>query len=240
MADAPLPTGTFSVAWSVVDQDNQPISCERVSGQVMTVLAHNLAYVGGETQPFSCSTGMGTSQGVVPGTYELDFELTGADGVLATGAKQVPVEIRVNETTELAPVTFQVEAVGGLALKLATSKAGGNCGAAPNGAGIDEVSITLTHNSDGTCQPITLDISDGAMQPGGTYTINCASPVGRPCIETDQVITAIGVPSDSYTIRIRGRRADDVVCWSNMDSIQVPPLNKTLLRTLNLAQQPGC
>lgn len=238
--DAPQPTGTFSLTWSVVDQDNEPVTCERVSAQVMTVLAHNLAYVGGETQPFSCSTGMGTSQGVVPGTYELDFELTGPDGVLATGTKQTPVEIRVDENTELAPVTFQVEALGGLALKVASGKAGGNCGAInAGGAGIEQVSISLTHNSDGTCQPITLDISDGATQAGGTYTINCTSPVDRPCIEADQVITALGVPSDSYTIRVRGKIAG-TVCWSNMDSIQVPPLNKTLLRTLNLAQQPGC
>jgi hypothetical protein len=206
----------------------------------MTVLAHNLAYVGGETQPFSCSTGMGTSQGVVPGDYELDFELTGTDGVLATGAKQRPVAIHANENTELAPVTFQVEALGGLELGVTAGKAGGNCGAiAAGGAGIEQVSISLTHNSDGTCQPITLSISDGATQAGGTYTINCTSPVDRPCIESDQVITAVDVPSDSYTIRVRGKIAG-AVCWSNMDSIQVPPLEKTLKRTLNLAQQSGC
>lgn len=241
--DAPAPTGTFSVAWSVVDENNEPLACERVAGQVVTVLSHNLAFMGGETQPFSCSTGMGMSQGLVPGTYQFDFELTGTFGQLATAPRQAPVEIQDGENTELDPLTFQVEAVGGLSLELDSLTSGGNCApTAAGGAGIETVAITLTHNSDGTCEPITLSISEGTTQPGGTYTINCASPVDRPCIEEGQTITAVGVPSDSYTIRIRGK-IDGKVCWSNMDSIQVPPLNQTLLRTLNLAHQiqtPGC
>lgn len=242
-ADSPPPTGTFSLAWSVVDQNQQPLSCDRIAGQAMTVLAHNLAYASGQTQIFSCATGMGTSEGMVPGTYELDFDLSGSIGPIATAPKQVPVEIVANQTTELAPVTFEVEALGGVALKLSTGKTGGNCGAiGAGGAGIEQMSIALTHNSDGTCEPITLNISNGATQTGGTYTINCTAPVDRACIEDDQVLTATGIESDSYTIRVRGKIAT-VACWANNDSIQVPPLNKTLLRTLNLAQQtqtPGC
>lgn len=241
--DVPSARGTFSVAWSLVDENNQPLSCERVAGQVVTVLAHNLAYMGGETHPFTCSTGMGESQGLVPGTYELDFELTSTFGLLARAPRQAPVEIRAGENTELAPLTFQVEAVGGLSLTLDTGKPGGNCGpTSSGGAGIEQVAITLTHNSDGTCEPITLSISEGTTQPGGNYTINCASPVDRPCIEEGQTITAMGVPSDAYTIRIRGK-IGGTVCWSNMDSIQVPPLGQTLTRKLNLAHQsqtPGC
>ena len=109
------------------------------------------------------------------------------------------------------------------------------------GAGIDQVSIALSHNSDGTCEPITLTISDGATQLGGAYTINCATPVLRGCVEADQTITATGVPADAYTIRIRGF-VQSKQCWLNMDTIQVPPLNKVLIRTLNLAVQPimGC
>ena len=79
-------------------------------------------------------------------------------------------------------------------------------------------------------------------ESGGTYTVNCATPVVRGCIEADQTITATSIPSDSYTIRVRGLITGKQ-CWLNMDSIQVPPLNKLLIRTLNLAQQtqtPGC
>src|SRR5688500_7320230 len=141
-SDDARPSGTFSVAWSVVDQDNQPISCERIAGQVMTVIGRNLAHASGQTHPFTCSTGMGTSQGLVPGDYEFDFELTGTFGLLATSARQAPVEDRAGANTELAPVTFQIEPVGNLALGVATGKAGGNCGAIDaDGAGIEQVSI---------------------------------------------------------------------------------------------------
>ena len=76
------PTGTFSVSWMVNDQNNQPITCDRISAQTMTVLTHNLAVMGGATQIFTCATGMGTSQGMSPGNYEMDFELGGTFGVI--------------------------------------------------------------------------------------------------------------------------------------------------------------
>ncbi|HEY5949111.1 MAG TPA: hypothetical protein VIV40_26645 [Kofleriaceae bacterium] len=240
-ADSSGPTGTFSVTWAVNDQNSQPISCDRIAAQAMTVLAHNLAFEGGSTQIFGCSTGTGMSQGMQPGTYEMSFELSGTFGSLAMGAKQSPIQIAANSNVALAPVSFQVEALGGIALKLASGMAGGNCGAKTNGgAGIDQMSITLNHNSDGTCEPVTLTISDGATQPGGSYTVSCTAPVLRGCIEADQTITATSVPSDSYTIKIRGL-VTGTACWLNMDTIQIPPLNKLLLRTLNLAKQTtGC
>jgi hypothetical protein len=231
-ADSPGPTGTFSVTWTVSDQNNQPISCDRIAAQTMTVLTHNLAIEGGLTEPFSCSTGMGKSQGLAPGNYEMDFELAGTFGVVARGAKQAPVRIDANSNVELAPVTFQVEALGGVVLKL--SAGGGNCGA--SGAGIDQMSMTLRHNSDGTCEPITFMISDGTQ-----YTVNCTTPTLRSCIEDTETMTATNIPSDSYTIGIRGL-VNGKECWQNMDTIQVPPLNKLLIRTLNLGKTttPGC
>jgi hypothetical protein len=242
--DTAGPTGTFSVTWSVVDQNSQPISCDRVSAQAMTVLAHNLAIEGGQTQIFSCKTGTGMSQGLAPGDYEMNFELSsGMFGTLAMGAKQAPIAITANANVELQPVTFQVQATGAIGLKLATNKAGGNCGAiAAGGAGISQTTITLNHNSDLSCEPITLSISDGATQAGGSYTINCNTPMTFGCIENDQTITASGIPSDSYTIRVKGFVGGNA-CYLNADSIQVPPLNKPLLGTLNLGQQtqtPGC
>lgn len=243
--DSAAPTGTFSLSWSVLDQNNQPITCDRIAGQAMTVLEHNLAYASGDTQIFSCATGMGTSQGIVPGTYEMAFELSGTFGTLATGTKQNGVLINAQQNTELAPVTFQVTALGGVGLKIASGKPGGNCGATnaqPPGAGIDQMSITLKHNSNGACEPLILNISDGATQTGGTYMIDCTTPVLRGCIEADQVLSAANIPSDSYSITVKGM-VGGKTCWLNGDSIQVPPLNNTLIRTLFLAQQtstPGC
>ena len=241
--DSAAPTGTFSVSWSVLDQNNQPITCDRIAGQAMTVLEHNLAFASGDTQIFSCATGMGMSQGIVPGTYEMGFELSGTFGTLAMGTKQNGVLIDAQQNTELAPVTFQVTALGGVGLKIASGKSGGNCGATnAGGAGIDQMSITLKHNSNGACEPLILNISDGATQTGGTYMIDCTTPVLRGCIEADQVLSAANIPSDSYSITVKGMIGGKA-CWLNGDSIQVPPLNNTLIRTLFLAQQtstPGC
>lgn len=237
------PTATFSVNWSVVDQNNEPLPCDRIAGQAMTVLAHNKAFDGGTAEAFGCNTGMGRSQAVVAGLFDFNFELTGTFGLLARGASQTSVEVPAGTNTELAPVVFQVEALGGVNLQLASGQTGGNCGAvSANGAGIDAMTITLTHNSDASCEPITLAISQGATQPAGTYTIDCAAPVEVGCIEADQMLTATNVPSDGYTIRVRGQVATKN-CWVNNDTIQVPPLQKTLTRTLNLAKDtnvPGC
>ncbi len=231
--DTTGPTGTFSLTWSVMDQNGNWLSCDRIAGQVMTVLAHNLAYEGGSPEAFGCSTGMGMSQRLIPGTYEMNFDLSGTYGTLAQGPKQAPVQIVADQNTELEEVVFQVQAQGNLSLKLAAIGQAATCGA---GTGITKMSISLTHNSDGTCEPITLNVSAGS-QAGGNYTINCTTPVERDCIGEDQVITATNVSSDSYTIRIRGKKvAGGNACWTNMDSIQVPPLGKTLTSTLNLAQ----
>lgn len=240
--DAP-PTGTFSLTWSVVDHNNAALACDRIAAQSMTVLTHHKGFDGGSTQIFTCKEGAGGSQAVYAGPYDMNFELSGTFGLLARGAAQTNVEVPAGGNVQLDPVTFQVEALGGVALTLATGKAGGNCGAInAGGAGIDGVTITLERNSDLACAPLTLTIAAGATQPGGTYTIDCATPVVRSCVEADQMITASDVASDGYTIHVRGRIGTKE-CYRNDDMIQVPPLKKTLTRQLNLAHQPtvaGC
>lgn len=237
------PTGTFSLTWSVIDQNSAPLPCERIAAQTMTVLTHHTAFDGGSTQIFTCKEGTGSSQAVFAGPYEMNFELSGTFGLLDTGIPQTNVQVPAGGNVQLDPVTFQVEALGGVAFTLATGKPGGNCGAAnAGGAGIDGVTITLDRNSDLACAPITLTISQGATQPGGAYTIDCTTPVVRGCIEADQTLTATGIASDAYTIHVRGK-VGTKDCYINNDSIQVPPLQKTLQRQLNLSQQTtvmGC
>jgi hypothetical protein len=241
--DAPTPGGHFSLAWTVTDTNNQPITCDQIGAAQITVLLHNRSVEGGETEVFSCSTGGGTSQGFRPGIYDIRFELGGAIGVIAAGPEQLGVELISGQTTALTPIVFAVQATGNLSLKLESGKAMGNC--APlvgNGAGIATTSIKLVRNSDAMCAPLTLMIAAGATQPATTYTINCTTPVDGPCIDNDQVITAANVSSDSYTIHIKGKNAATTVCWTNDDSISIPPLGMTLMRTLNLAHATttGC
>lgn len=237
--DAP-PTATFSLTWSVIDQNSQPLPCARIAAQSMTVLAHNKDFEGGSTQVFSCDTGMGQSQDVVAGTFDLGFELSGTFGLLARAPSQLDVEIPANTNTELDPLVFQVEAIGTMELRLATNATGGNCA---GGAGIEAFSIAISRNSDGACVPMTFDIAAGASQPAGTYTTSCTAPADYTggCIDSDQTLTVADADSDAYTIRVRGKIAS-TNCWINNDPIQIPPLNQTLTRTLNLAHQmtPGC
>lgn len=245
--DAPVPdaaeTGTFSLAWSVVDQDNAPLPCGRIAAQSMTVLAHDKQGFGGSSQGFTCKDGAGTSGQVPIGLYDIDFELSGTFGLLAQAPSQMSVAIHSNQDTQLDPVTFQVQATGGVALQLDSGNANGNCAPTANGgAGIEQFTITVERTSDLTCAPLTLNISQGATRPAGTYTVNCNMPVVTGCIEADQVLTATGVDSDGYTLHIKGKiQSKD--CYLNDDSIQVPPLDITLSRTLNLVQQTqvsGC
>lgn len=239
--DVPPPNGTFTLAWSVSDTAGQPITCDQVGGQTVTVLAHNRAYEGGEPEPFVCSSLMGQSPGLAPGTYDFEFELDASSGILATAPGQYGIEIASNQSVQLAPLAFSLDATGGMALHLASNKPGGNCGApggATPGGGVTSTTITLVHSSDQSCQPLTLQIAAGASQPASMYTIACTTPVVGPCIESDQAITATGFGADSYMIHIKMNQATNV-CWTNDDSIVVPPLGATLTRTLNLLFASG-
>ena len=246
--DSPPPLGTFSLAWSVTDTTGTGITCDQIGAQTVTALVRNRGVQGGSTEVFTCGTLMGTSQGVVAGTYDIGFELTGmggdpATGLIATAQKQQGIVVKPGENTPLAPLTFAVDAKGGLKLNLSTNKPGGNCGAtAAMGAGITGVSITLLHTGPGTCEPVTFAIAAGASRPAGSYTVNCAMPTLAPCIDADQQLSVTGVPSGAYQIHVRGKvgAAD---CWTNDDALPVPPLGRDLTRTLNLgfgAATPGC
>jgi len=236
--DAAPPTGTFTLDWSVTDANGQAITCDQVGAQTVTVLAHNRAFEGGETEPFLCSSLMGQSPGLTPGTYDFMFQLIAASGNLATAPAQTGIEIASNQNVRLTPLAFSLDATGGMNLHVATNRAGGNCGAAPGGGGITSTTFTLLHSSDSTCQPLTLQIAAGATKPASMYTINCTTPAVGPCIESDQAITASGFAADSYQVHIAMKQGANQ-CWTNNDSIVVPPLGATLTRTLNLLFASG-
>ena len=236
--DAAPPTGTFTLDWSVSDANGQTITCDQVGAQTVTVLAHNRAFQGGETEPFLCSSLMGQSPGLAPGTYDFMFELDAASGLLATAPAQNGIEITSNQNVRLTPLAFSLDATGGMNLHIATNRAGGNCGTAPNGGGITSTTFTLLHTSNSTCQPITLQIAAGATKPASMYTINCTTPVVGPCIDSDQAITAMGFAADTYQVHIAMNQGANV-CWTNNDTIVVPPLGATLTRTLNLLFASG-
>jgi hypothetical protein len=227
------PGGTFSLDWSLVKMaDGTPVSCDAVGGVTVTLLLRNRAMQGGFTEVFSCNTKTGTTPQVPVGTYDVNFELTGVTGVITTAPEQSGLVVAQNQNTPLTPVTFTVNAIGALDLRVDSLKAGGNCASvASGGAGITNMRITLNHVSGGACEPAVLSI-------GGTgYTVNCATPANVACFEKTTPITG-SVLSDNYQIHVR---ADQAVlnCFVNDDTIRVPPNGMTLMRTLNLAASGG-
>jgi hypothetical protein len=246
--DQPPPGGTFTLDWALGDTGNNAITCDQVGAQSVTVLTHNQAVEGGNTQVFACSTLMGQSQAMSPGVYDFDFALVAATGNLATAPGQHSITISSGTNTRLAPLAFALDATGALALHLATGRTT-NCGtpAGPTAGGITSTQITMTRNSDLACAPITLQIGASVISGAlaSSYTIDCTNPAVGPCIETDQAVTATGVAADNYTIHIKGMQpgSPSKTCWTNGDSIVVPPLGGTLTRQLNLAfatGTPGC
>lgn len=232
--DARPPTGTFTLAWNLTGLDDRAITCDQIGAQSVTVLAHNQAVEGGLTQVFVCSTLMGTSQALDPGVYDFEFQLVAASGILQTLPGQHNITIASSQNTALTSLAFHLDATGAVALALSTGRAT-NCGTAPAGGGITAETLTLTHNSDSSCEPITLTISASTLTPtaaSGSYVINCATPSSTTCIEKDSTLSATGVKADNYTIHIKGKGATE--CWTNNDSIVIPPLGGTLTRMLNL------
>jgi hypothetical protein len=243
--DSPPAPGTFSLQWALEDTSGNPITCEEISAQAVTVTTRNRAVQGGSTEVFVCSTLSGTSQPLAPGTYDMDFELDGPSsiGVLAMSPKQMGVVIPAGNNVALMPIKLTVNNTGGIKLKISANKPGHNCGSPANlsmpGAGITGMTLALQHSGSGTCEPVTFTYAANATLPGGSYTVNCTSPTVAPCIEDDQELSVTGVKSGNYQLHIRGKvGAND--CWTNDDSLPVPPLGMDVSRTLNLAMAPGC
>ncbi|HEU4727896.1 MAG TPA: hypothetical protein VFT22_08415 [Kofleriaceae bacterium] len=233
--------GTVSLAWGLTDLNGMPIQCDQVGASTVTLelRAHDQAT--GAVDSFSCANSPSTSRPLVPGIYDVSFELHGGGDTLATTLDQFGVVIQDGKDTRLDPITFIVDADGGLVLSLASPPATSNCASpATGGAGITGMTITLVHAS-GACEPVTFVHTKGGTTLG-PYTVNCTSPAIAPCIEGDETLTVPSLPSGPYFIHVRGQ-VGAVDCWKNDDSIQVPPQSKSLVRTLNLALQtdtPGC
>ncbi len=231
--DAPPPPGRFTLQWTLTDTNGAQITCDQVGAQSVTVLLRNRAVQGGSTQVFTCAGGSGMSEELSPGIYDLSFQLIGTggnppDGLIATSAMQMGIVVPSGGSIQLAPLAFAVQATGGLALTFDAPAAGTNCGpTAGGGSAITTMTITIDDSS-GTCQPLTFQVAGQ-----GPYMVSCGAPTPINCIETTDAVTIASMPSGNYTIHIRGMRGAET-CFSNNDQLPVPPLGKTLTRTLNL------
>jgi hypothetical protein len=239
--DAPAPdaavSGTVSLAWSLTDLDGQPIACEQVGANTISLQLRQHDAANGVADSFSCNNSPTTSMAIAPGVYDISFELRGSNLTAVTAPDQRGVVVSAGHTTELAAVTFVVDARGGIVLSLAALPATSNCKpASMMGAGINSNTITLEHTGDG-CAPVMFERRKGGAVVG-SYVVNCSSPAVAVCLETDETLTVPSMASGPYTIHVRGK-IGAVECWNNDDALQVPPQGKLLVQTLNLAFATG-
>lgn len=238
-ADA-LALGNVSLTWSLADAQGRPISCEQAGAQTVALELRNQSGLAGIPASFSCGNSPSTTQQVPAGTYNVSIRLNGSGATLAMPPDQVGVVVASGATAVLDPVTFTVDAEGGLALTVVAPTATSNCKPpVQGGAGITGTSLTLV-DAGGNCAPVTFIRARGGTQTG-TYTVSCSAPPVAPCLETDETLTVARMPSGPYTVHVRGKIAG-VDCWVNNDAIVVPAQGKLLTRTLNLAHQStaGC
>ncbi|MBC7977857.1 MAG: hypothetical protein H7138_22990 [Myxococcales bacterium] len=230
-ADAPT-LGRVSLAWSITDLTGRPVSCDLVGGRAVSITLRNRGGAGGTPESFSCTSGLGSSRFVESGVYNVSIELRGDTGVIVAVPDQTSVVISGGVLTALDPVVFRVDTQGSFALSIATPPGASNCKSPPQGAGITSMTITLV-NQGGSCAAVKLLRSRGST-PLGSYTIDCGSPLTGACIENDETLTPeVPLPSDLYTIRIRGK-VGPTECFRNNDELRVPAQGKVLTRTLNL------
>lgn len=235
--DGPAP-GTVSLAWTLSAPDGQPIRCDQVAANTTVFLQlRNRTSLSGAVVSFSCGNNPSTSQPLEPGTYDVTFELHGRDLASIPAPGQSGVVILPGQDTRLAPIAFEVDVRGGLALSFLAPPFTSNCKPpAMMGAEITGMTITLVH-AGGGCAPVTFTRTRGTTTLG-TYTVNCSSPQVASCIETDETLTATGLPSGPFTIHVRGKLGA-VDCWINNDMLRVPAQGRMLIETLNLAFQSG-
>jgi hypothetical protein len=237
--DALVQTGTVSLAFTLTDKANAPVTCDQIGANTVFLQLKSRTSASGAAVSLSCATGGGMSQPIPVGTYDVSIDLNGAiNGVaatLASGAPQNGVVVKVGANTMLDAATFAVNATGGLVLSLVAPLETSNC--KQSGAGITTTTITLVHTGDG-CAPVTFSRSRGTttLSP---YTVNCSSPAITTCVESDEQLAVSNLVSGSYTIHVRGQ-INGIDCWTNDDILRVPLNDQNQTQTLNLAFDSRC
>jgi len=231
---------SVSLAWSLIDPSTgRSVTCDKLDANATVFVEIRSATVV-SSAVYACKSLQAVSDPLTPGTYRFMYELhlSATGGVIPATAGQSGVVVGAGQSIALAPITFPVDATGGLELMLQAGSAG-NC--ATTGASITSMSIRLEHAGgagDTGCEPVLIQLSGR----GDAYNANdCSSPPAARCIESTETLTVPSLPSGPYQIHVRGKQGT-LDCWGNDDVIRVPPQGKALRQTLNLARlnTPGC
>jgi hypothetical protein len=197
--DAPgVSSHTVSFSWRVTDLSDVELACDRIDVQFVTVSFFPPRTGKGFTESFDCFRKTGTRV-VEEDDYLIGFEIADRFGTIATVAPR-----RYSVVADLAAdeAKFQLDPFGDLVMTLETPLAA-NCAA---GSQITGMTIEM-YRASGSCQTSVL-----AVEPAGTYTINCTSPNVTGCIEKDRRVTAAHFPADEYRIRVVALQGANP-CW---------------------------
>jgi len=234
--------GSITVTWSITDPAGVELGgtrsqqCDKAGAIKVILTATKLGGASIDLDPFSCDSGQAT-QALDFGVYNFTFALHGFENgqnLKITSTNRSQINVTAGAPVPLAPITFPINATGGLQLTLLAGTSG-NC---MGGAGITGLSISLAHDGgpgDTACEPVVFGLSSG-----GTFDASsCSSPSVQGCVDAGVTLTAPSLPSGPYLIQVIGKKLS-TVCWTNNDSFSVPSQGRTLSRVLNLARAPGC
>ncbi len=220
--DAPPPTGTFSLNWSIVDGMSN-LSCEDVGALALSVRLVTTGGSIGSAEAFSCVGGQAISRGIRPGNYQFSIDLLASGNrSLLAGRVVVPnIEITPNGNTELPMQAFEVSPTGTFSFTVNGGAGGGNCESVANsGAEIVGVDFEL-RDSMGNCVPSEFVVDPGSGS-GGTYTSDCGTQrAASPCILSDQEVRVV-TRSGSYQLVVRAQKVGPIDCYVKAANFILP------------------
>lgn len=224
--DAAPNAGTFSLAWSIVD-NGATLPCTDVGAVAVAITLIRQGAAGGEAESFPCTSGQATSRPFAPGVYDfsVDIRASGSRSLIDTPVRITGIEITANADSPLPAQEFAIEAVGSFSFVVDAGAAGGNCAAnAADGAGLVGLSFALTDGT-GTCVPAAFVIADGS-EAGGTYTSDCTTPPAPfPCIGSDQTVTVSDFASGPLSLEIIGQKDGPIDCYGRITNFDLPGAN---------------
>ncbi len=220
--DAPPPTGTFSLNWTIVDGMSN-LSCDEVGALALSVRLVTTGGSIGSAEAFSCAGGQAISRGISPGNYQFSIDLlaSGNRSLLASRVVVPNIEITPNGNTELPMQAFEVSPSGTFLFSVNGGAAAGNCETVANsGAGIVGVDFEL-RDSMGNCVPSEFVVDPGSGS-GGTYTSDCGTQrAASPCILSDQEIRVV-TRSGGYQLVVRAQKAGPIDCYVKAANFVLP------------------
>jgi hypothetical protein len=104
-----VPRGTMSLSWDITQADAEA-TCADVGAQLVVISFINPDEGAGANATGNCSAGELLTQGINPGTYNVDIDIvnSSAESLLDAPLEQDGVVVEADENTALSHVTFEL------------------------------------------------------------------------------------------------------------------------------------